>query len=43
MLSVLINTRMLQAADKDDVKRNFFASSACVYNATSRRLSQRPC
>ena len=32
MLSVLINTQMLQAAVKCGVKRYFFASSACVYN-----------
>ena len=33
MLSVLINTHMLQAAQEEKVKRFFYASSACVYNA----------
>ncbi|MEO7361471.1 MAG: NAD-dependent epimerase/dehydratase family protein [Gemmatimonadaceae bacterium] len=33
MLSVLTNTHMLQAARESDVKRFFYASSACVYNA----------
>jgi nucleoside-diphosphate-sugar epimerase len=33
MLSVLINTHMLQAALAAKVKRFFYASSACVYNA----------
>jgi nucleoside-diphosphate-sugar epimerase len=32
MLSVLINTHLLQAAHEADVKRFFYASSACVYN-----------
>lgn len=32
MLSVLINTHLLQAAREADVSRFFFASSACVYN-----------
>jgi nucleoside-diphosphate-sugar epimerase len=32
MLSVLINTHMLQAAREADVNRFFYASSACVYN-----------
>ncbi len=31
MLSVLINTHMLQAALKHEVERFFFSSSACVY------------
>lgn len=31
MLNVLINTHLLQAAVKHNVKRYFFASSACVY------------
>ena len=31
MLSVLINTHLLQSAEKHGVKRFFFASSACVY------------
>ena len=33
MLSVLINTHLLQAALEAGVKRFFYASSACVYNA----------
>lgn len=33
MLSVLINTNLLEAARHADVKRFFFASSACVYAA----------
>ncbi len=33
MLSVLINTHLLQAALEAKVKRFFYASSACVYNA----------
>lgn len=32
MLSVLINTHLLLAARDADVRRYFFASSACVYN-----------
>ncbi len=32
MLSVLINTNMLRSCKKNDVKRYFFSSSACVYN-----------
>jgi GDP-D-mannose 3', 5'-epimerase len=32
MLSVLINTHMLMAAQKFGAKRFFYASSACVYN-----------
>src|ERR1700761_9509337 len=33
MLSVLTNTHMLMAAQEHGVKRFFYASSACVYNA----------
>jgi nucleoside-diphosphate-sugar epimerase len=33
MLSVLINTHMLQAAQECGVRRFFYSSSACVYNA----------
>ena len=33
MLSVLINTHMLQAAHESGVRRFFYSSSACVYNA----------
>ena len=33
MLSVLINTHLLMAAEEADVERFFYATSACVYNA----------
>jgi len=33
MLSVLVNTHMLMACKKFKVKKYFFSSSACVYNA----------
>ncbi len=37
MLSVLINTHMLQSAQAAGVERFFFSSSACVYNAEKQR------
>jgi len=37
MLSVLINTHLLQAALDAKVERFFYASSACVYNADKQR------
>jgi nucleoside-diphosphate-sugar epimerase len=37
MLSVLINTHLLQAAKEQGVERFFYASSACVYNADKQR------
>ena len=37
MLSVLINTHMMMAADKFKVRRFFYASSACVYAADKQR------
>ncbi len=37
MLSVLINTQMLQAAQQSGVQRYFYSSSACVYNADKQR------
>ena len=37
MLSVLINTHMLQAASKFGVKRYFYSSSACVYNGDKQK------
>ncbi len=37
MLSVLINTHLLQAAQEAKVGRYFYASSACVYNADKQR------
>ena len=42
MLSVLINTHMLQAALKYGVKRYFYSSSACVYNADKQRTFEAP-
>lgn len=37
MLSVLINTHLLMAAREVGVKRYFYASSACVYNADKQK------
>ena len=37
MLSVLVNTHMLQAAQAAGVDRFFYSSSACVYNADKQR------
>jgi len=37
MLSVLINTHLLHAAHDAEVKRFFYASSACVYNADKQK------
>ena len=37
MMSVLINTHMLQASREAGVKRFFYASSACVYNGDKQR------
>lgn len=37
MLSVLINTHLLQSSVKTGVKRYFYASSACVYNADKQK------
>src|SRR5438128_2369962 len=37
MLSVLISTHMLQAAQAAAVRRFFYSSSACVYNADKQR------
>ena len=37
MLSVLVNTHLLMSARKFGVKRFFFSSSACVYNADKQR------
>jgi GDP-D-mannose 3', 5'-epimerase len=42
MLSVLINTHMLQAAAQSGVQRYFYSSSACVYNADKQRDPQNP-
>ena len=37
MLSVLINTNMLRACLKNNIKKYFFSSSACVYNAQKQK------
>lgn len=37
MLSVLINTHLLQAAQQIGVARYFYSSSACVYNADKQK------
>jgi GDP-D-mannose 3',5'-epimerase len=42
MLSVLINTHMLQAAERFGVERYFYSSSACVYNADKQRDPNNP-
>jgi len=42
MLSVLINTHMLQAAIKHSVPRFFYSSSACVYNGDKQRTFEAP-
>lgn len=42
MLSVLINTHMLQAALKFGVARFFYSSSACVYNGEKQKTFQAP-
>jgi nucleoside-diphosphate-sugar epimerase len=42
MLSVLINTHMLQAAVEHNVKRYFYASSACVYNGDRQKTFEAP-
>ncbi len=42
MLSVLINTHMLQAAVKFGVKRFFYSSSACVYNGDKQKTYEAP-
>jgi len=42
MLSVLINTHMLQAAVKNGVPRFFYSSSACVYNGDKQNTFKAP-
>ena len=37
MLSVLINTNLLRASLKNNIKKYFFSSSACVYNASKQK------
>jgi nucleoside-diphosphate-sugar epimerase len=42
MLSVLINTHLLQAALLHGVKRFFYSSSACVYNGDKQKTFEPP-
>lgn len=42
MLSVLINTHLLQASAEMGVERYFFASSACVYAADKQSTTDNP-
>jgi len=42
MLSVLINTQMLEAARHHGVSKYFYSSSACVYNADKQRDTACP-
>jgi len=42
MLSVLINTHLLMAARDKGINRFFYASSACVYNATKQTDTDNP-
>ncbi len=42
MLSVLINTQLLQAAQQAGSGKFFYASSACVYNADKQREADNP-
>jgi GDP-D-mannose 3',5'-epimerase len=42
MLSVLINTHMLQAAQKFGVQKYFYSSSACVYNGEKQTDPNSP-
>ena len=42
MLSVLINTHLLMGARKNGVARYFYASSACVYNASKQVATDCP-
>jgi GDP-D-mannose 3', 5'-epimerase len=42
MLSVLINTHMLQASLKHGVRRYFYSSSACVYNGDKQKGFEAP-
>src|SRR5690348_10553062 len=42
MLSVLINTQMLQAAVRNKAARFFYSSSACVYNGDKQKTFEAP-
>jgi nucleoside-diphosphate-sugar epimerase len=39
MISVLINTHLLMAAQEADVRRHFYSSSACIYNVDLQQVS----
>ncbi len=42
MTSVLINTNLLRASKINKVKKYFFSSSACVYNANKQKKANNP-
>jgi nucleoside-diphosphate-sugar epimerase len=42
MLSVLINTHLLEASKDNNISRYFYASSACVYNGDMQTDSNNP-
>ncbi len=42
MLSVLINTNLLEASRINNIERYFFTSSACVYNASKQKNTNIP-
>ena len=42
MLSVLINTHLLEASKDNNISRYFYASSACVYNGDMQTDSDNP-
>jgi GDP-D-mannose 3',5'-epimerase len=42
MLSVLINTHLLQSALQHNCKKFFYSSSACVYNADKQKTFEAP-
>src|SRR5688572_11076156 len=42
MLSVLINTQMLEASRKFGAARYFYSSSACVYNGEKQQSADNP-
>ena len=42
MLSVMINTHMLLAAQESGVQRYFYSSSACVYNGDKQKDTDNP-
>ena len=42
MMSVLINTHLLEASKENNISRYFYASSACVYNGDMQTDSNNP-